>query len=150
MILEHYSNYPLGELHASPQQSLPSNKPEGLWLSVKGPRDWPSVYRAIFPVGRVGREIATFHLVREANVLQLTTAAEIDTFHELYAVETNPAIPEHREPAWAVVASKFDGIIIAPFQPSRRVHAAVPWYFGWDCASACIWHPRAIERVDAI
>jgi hypothetical protein len=146
MILEHYSKLPLGEVRASEQSTLPCDKPCGLWLSVKGPRDWLSYARSrVLLRGKFGH-CATFQLAARANVLHLTTPAEIDTFHELYSVPTNPAIAEHREPDWAVVASKFDGIVIAPYQPTRRHCRQATWYYGWDCACACVWAPRALER----
>lgn len=148
MRLEHYSNYPLGQLRAAEQSRIPSNKPQGLWLSVKGQRDWLSFALRLENLQGTLSHCAVFRLVEGANVLHLTTAAEIDTFHKLYSAETNPAMPEHREIAWQLVAAKFDGIIIAPFQPSRRLDRRSSWYFGWDCASACLWNPRAIERID--
>ena len=148
MILEHYSKQPLGEVRPAVQSALPDHKPQGLWLSVRGARDWPEWCRDERWNLSALKHCATFQLAAGANVLHLTTPAEIDTFHVEHSVAHNPAMPSYREIAWAQVAKQYDGIIIAPYSYARRLDRRTIWYYGWDCASAAIWHPRAIERID--
>ena len=40
--------------------------------------------------------------------------------------------------AWDNVAAKFDGIVISPYLWSLRLR--LHWYYGWDCASGCLWN----------
>lgn len=49
---------------------------------------------------------------------------------------------------WARVACSWQGIIIAPYQWTSRRN--VSWYYGWDCASGCIWDAAAIATVDRL
>ncbi|QBI98814.1 hypothetical protein SEA_BOBBY_184 [Mycobacterium phage Bobby] len=48
---------------------------------------------------------------------------------------------------WGKVAADYGGIIIAPYQWSRRMDPH--WYYTWDCASGCIWNLEAIESLEA-
>lgn len=38
---------------------------------------------------------------------------------------------------WNLIAMNYDGIEIPEYFWSRRF---VNWYYGWDCASGCIWN----------
>jgi len=44
------------------------------------------------------------------------------------------------------VAKSFDGIEITPYQWEKRLESM--WYYGWDCASGCIWNPDAITELN--
>jgi len=50
---------------------------------------------------------------------------------------------------WPAVAEKYDGIIIAPYIWQRRLSDNPDhfWYYGWDCASGCIWNTEVIEEI---
>lgn len=50
---------------------------------------------------------------------------------------------------WPLIATRWDGIIIAPYQWSCRYDDRTFWYYGWDCASGCIWNLHAITDVIA-
>jgi len=41
------------------------------------------------------------------------------------------------------VAESFGGIEITPYQWEKRLESM--WYYGWDCASGCIWNPDAVK-----
>jgi hypothetical protein len=49
---------------------------------------------------------------------------------------------------WSKVAAKHQGIIIAPYCYARRLTYHTAWYYGWDCASGCIWDLKAIQSVE--
>lgn len=150
MILEHYSAKPLDDVQPVAQHSLPDHKPQGLWLSVLGPQDWPTWCRENDWQPKALKHCARFTLAPGANVLHVKGPAAIDAFHAEFGVQSSAIVPDFHEIAWAAVAAQYDGIIIAPYCWARRLHQPTSWYYGWDCASACIWQPRAIERVDAI
>jgi len=44
---------------------------------------------------------------------------------------------------WGEVALKYSGIIVAPYSRSRS--QAYLWYYGWHCASGCVWDTSAIR-----
>jgi hypothetical protein len=95
------------------------------------------------------------HLAERANILRLGSPAALDVF----TAEYGGAPPIYRALDqrfgertmmidWRRVASVYDGIIIAPYQWSRRLDGGARWYYGWDCASGCIWNATAIARVE--
>lgn len=43
------------------------------------------------------------------------------------------------------VAENFGGIEISPYQWDKRLESM--WYYGWDCASGCIWKPDTIKNL---
>jgi hypothetical protein len=45
--------------------------------------------------------------------------------------------------AWGEVAEKHSGIIVAPY--SRAKSETYLWYYGWNCASGCIWDTSVIR-----
>ena len=44
---------------------------------------------------------------------------------------------------WDEVAEKHSGIIIVPYSPSRSLSTI--WYYGWHCASGCVWDTSIIR-----
>jgi hypothetical protein len=83
-----------------------------------------------------------------ANILRLWCPADIDAFHEGYSVQDRYYRPKID---WARVAEEYQGIIIAPYCWQRRLDGpAHSWYYGWDCASGCIWDAEAIAELVAI
>jgi len=135
-------------------------KPRGFWVSVTGDDDWPSwCHDEGFALG----QLAVPHAVELAagnDVLHLRTPGDIDWFHAAYSVETEDArlmrgwnlFHEYVRGSWPVdwhrVAGEYDGLIIAPYQYSRRFGPG--WYYGWDCASGCVWNLDAIESVGPV
>lgn len=138
--LVHYSARPLSALKpvkAATQSQGP--KPRGLWLSVEDDPEtsWRGWCEAeSFSLDRL--KVATPLLIGpSANVLHLRGAADIDTFTAEYLAETERY-------SWAIdwpkVTARYDGIIIAPYVWTRRLHDGCSWYYGWDCASGCVWN----------
>jgi hypothetical protein len=127
-------------------------KPRGFWVSVAGESDWPSFCRSEdFGIDRLAVE-HTVTLSPDSNVLRIDDAVGMREFHDRFAVVTDferrhPSLASHqRLPIdWRAVAQVCDGIIIAPYQWSQRLDMS--WYYGWDCASGCIWNLSAIAAV---
>lgn len=148
--LRHYSYKPLGEI-GDREQGDPRTygKPRGLWLSVEGGGDgWREWCEAESFAGG-WRHIYDVELAEGANVLHLRGPGDLDRFHHEWAVEDGVLVKWGRRCIdWRTVAEKYDGIIIAPYVWERRLDGEVSeWYYGWDCASACIWRARAIAAV---
>lgn len=147
MNLLHYSEEPVAfdraRTYVQPEPEF-YQKPAGLWVSVEGEDDWPSWCRGeeFNPEGlRVSHRVT---LAPGANVLLISTGKALDEFHETYAVGNEPyAVLRKASIDWRKVATDYDGIIIAPYRWNHRLSHL--WYYGWDCASGCIWNLDAIQ-----
>ena len=67
----------------------------------------------------------------DANILRVKNVAAIDAFSREY-------IGLYKNIDWHRVCARYDGILIAPYLSARRLN--LPWYYPWDCASACVWN----------
>lgn len=116
-------------------------KPKGFWYSVDG--DWERWCKE-----DSGWEFPYTHDVKLGGerILRLESVTDIDMFHDAYKGKVSAA-EWYRENYidWVAVARAYDGIEIAPYQWARRLDgAAHKWYYGWDCASGCIWRPNGV------
>lgn len=146
MQLVHYSRAPVGPLRSVPEQEPATlyTKPRGLWVSVEGNgdgwRDWCLGER--FALESL-THVHDVTLRPDANVLHLSGAADLDGFTRGYGRDAGYGVGID----WRAVASRFRGIIIAPYVWSRRLHEDTNWYYSWDVASGCIWDVDAIAAV---
>lgn len=142
MILRHYAHGPIEALSAREQDS--HFKPHGLWVSEDSDPEtsWPG-WCAANDFGGGWSHVYDVTLADDANVLVLSTAFAIDDFTREYGAKPNRP-HGYIEIDWSRVAREYDGIVIAPYQWSRRMTDHTMWYYSWDCASGCIWNPRAI------
>lgn len=117
------------------QPASPEMKPKGFWYEVDG--DW----RRWCSDERWGTDARHLHSldIGDTRLLVIDTLAKLDAFHEEYA---EPLAGTSRAINWAPVADRWDGIEIAPYQWERRCAPGFLWYYGWDCASGCIWRPN--------
>lgn len=88
-------------------------------------------------------------ILDDSNVLILESAEDIDNFGREWSC-TKSGKWMDRYILWDQVAKKYDGLIITPYQWSRRMERSSSWYYGWDCAGGCIWKPSAIKEVRLI
>lgn len=127
-------------------------KPIGFWVSVEGEDDWPAyVEREASPEWL--RWAYKVHVDPDAKILRIDSPEGIDLFHQAYATQTlyeREYTSQHRDwPIdWPMVAEDYDGIIIAPYQWSRRM--SPHWYYNWDCASGCLFTTEAINTVTLV
>lgn len=126
------------------------DKPDGLWVSVKGDDDWQQwTQREEFSAdSTVDENEHTVTLADTAQLLTVGTVAHIDAFTAEYGLPGLAYdIPDGWRIDWPRLAREYDGIIIAPYQWRRRNNLSTFWYAGWDCASGCIWNLDAIAAV---
>lgn len=119
----------------------------GLWVSVEGENDWREwCVSNDFALGRLTHmhEIA---LAKDAKVLRLSSVRDIDDLTHRYGCVPMSYVPDCVGIDWRRVATDYEGIIIAPYILSRRLHDGSNWYYGWDCASGCIWDAAAVDCV---
>lgn len=156
MKLVHFAREPFaGELEPREQRVEAYRKPNGLWLSDEDEYgwsqwctdevDWPDrlAYGYAVTIGD------------NAKVLHLATEESLDAFTEDYGdhedrfgAYSGRRFVDHIR--WADVAKEWQGILITPYQSSRRLAPLTSWYYTWDCASGCIWDPAAIASIEAV
>lgn len=149
LTLSHYTERGtlVPEAREQPQPPYgPYTKPHGLWLSVDGERDWPTYCREAGHELENRRRRFEVRLASDANVLWLKDAWDLDDFTDEFG---RYMVPRHPAPSirWHAVADVYAGLIVAPYVWERRLEDHTSWYYGWDCASGCIWDPSAIETV---
>jgi hypothetical protein len=145
--LSHFTDEPLVTLRSveQPTKDYRSefDKPKGLWVSVDGDDDWASwCAGSDFDIGQKRYNVI---LKPEANILLIKSASALMDFTYDYGVEREDGYRRRYIP-WEIVAAKYQGIIIAPYQWGCRMHEETRWYYGWDCASGCIWDSAAIAN----
>jgi hypothetical protein len=130
-------------------------KPGGLWVSVDSDYGWAEWCRdERFGLDRlkVPHDVV---LRSDANVLLVDTLDKLDAFAKQYRGPRFPDSPEMSATMqqggirWKDVRATYQGLIIAPYQWERRLSMDFFFYYGWDCASGCIWDLDAIESFTA-
>lgn len=149
--LMHYDAEPfhLDRTRRYPQREVFSshNKPHGLWVSVEGEDDWPSWCREEhFGVDK----LAAAHevtLTDDARILWLETEDHVRALPDTFG---RPTKYGDVGIDWQAVAERYQGIIITPYQWSCRMSLGTEFYYGWDCASGCIWDLDAIATFEHV
>ena len=142
----HYSEKPMPRLKRErvPQINPDTFKPEGIWITDDSDENWAWFCRRE-KFRREGlRHVATVY-VDPTNLLYLRTPGELDSFTREYSYPAGT--PWRIGIDWNRVSEKYDGIMIFPYQWSRRLSGDTSWYYGWDCASGCIWDGKSIKKV---
>ena len=158
--LRNYSSKPVQTIRHAMKQPDHDYKPRGLWLS-QGTEwlDWcinerfrleKALYETRFQLTHPPTLIEHKFPLR-GNVLWLRNSTDIDMFHTEFAQlpyrsddDTGYTGWDDDLPTghvgWIEVAKRFAGLVIAPYQWSRRLDGeASRWYYGWDVASGCVW-----------
>lgn len=145
--LLHYSREPLVTVRSVEQGDQPDMKPRGLWVSVLGEDDWQSWCES------EGFATETFKqteitLAPDAKILRLSEDWQIIDLTRKFDVPGTRRTPHWRIMLdWRKVAALYQGIIIAPYSWQCRHHGETSWYYGWDCASGCIWDAAAVAEL---
>lgn len=145
MILSHFTERPF-ELY--PQKRYPkliNGKPHGLWLSDEYDYGWKQWCQD----NEFRLETLACQQDFECNLenwLVLKTCKEILQFTEQYRYrdEINLFRSEFFI-NWPEIQKQYGGILITPYQWAIRMD--LMWYYGWDCASACVWDLTTIKPV---
>ena len=150
MQLSHFTSEPIDAIVSKSQKEDEYFKPRGLWVSVDGPDDWLSWCRTE-EYGDIDNKIRyKVGLNGNCNVLILSTSDQIKDFNKKYSF-TPPAFRDFpgrmRYINWEKVANDYQGLIIAPYCWELRLDSDMSWYYGWDCASGCIWDGTAVKSI---
>lgn len=148
--LRHYAHRgPVGPIE-SREQGAPDAKPRGLWVSVEGNGDGWREWCEAEDFRTDWTHAYDVTLTEGANILLLSTPYDLDDFTEDFERVRDDARPWRHglHIDWRRVAEEYDGIIITPYQWRRRME--LMWYYGWDCASGCIWRSDAIAALNQV
>lgn len=79
-------------------------------------------------------------------LLQISNLAEFDHFEQTFK-NFEGFYPLHRLGMidWDRVTQEYQGMEIDPYLHQRRLESF--WYYGWDCASGCSWHPSTTVQL---
>jgi hypothetical protein len=140
-LLIHYSKKPIEKILSRPGARMTKGlilKPCGLWVSIGDAwRQWCIEEEYNTKALVCATEII---LMPDAKILHLHTAKQIDMFTSDYSM-----LDGLHNIDWDRIAMQYQGIIIAPYCWQRRLTDHTLWYYGWDCASGCIWDAAAIS-----
>lgn len=146
MKLIHYSEKPwLFDHHKRyDQRGKDVMKPRGLWVSVEGEHDWVEWCKAENFRLHALQFQSEIVLRSDHDIMVIDSVELLDAFTKKYVMKDYP-FPGARMVYWPRVERDCGGVIIAPYQWDRRMECM--WYYGWDCASGCIWDLGNIESV---
>lgn len=143
----HYSykgGDPLELIEPREQRSLPDMKPQGFWYGIDG--DWERWCKdeEMSWIDGPRYEIT----LGAESILMLVSSEAILEFSKEFMGTEHPvlrSLPSMKMFIdWPAVAKRWDGIEIAPYDWNLRLDHRVSWYYGWDCASGCIWRPKGV------
>lgn len=121
------------------------NKPKGLWISNANAednwQDWCISERFRLNALKNRHEVT---LRQDANILRIANSYELRDFTIKFGGEVPDYLRSGYRIDWPVVTELWDGILISLYLWDCRLSAGCDWYYGWDCASGCIWNARAI------
>ena len=133
-------------------------KPYGLWVSVEDYDDSQNWFSWCIAEEYEIPSLKYRHIVKlnkNAKILWLSTNQEIIDFSLKYTAHDPKEYAKLIAPRirpnyiysinWNAIIEKYDGIIIAPYSWECRLNPITSWYYGWDCASGCIWNTECIE-----
>ena len=147
----HFSDGPLdaveGRVQPDPTDfSVPrgAHKPLGLWYSVEHDdgHGWVDRCRAE-QWGNTDPLFGHVLVLDVSRILRLADARDILRFGQQYGCEAYPGA-RLTTIDWRPVARDFAGIEIWPYQWECRLDFDCSWYYGWDCASGCVWDATAV------
>ena len=121
-------------------------KPFGTWVSVGDAwKEWCEFES--FGLG----DLAVVHemvLKPDHNVLTISSKEGLVRFAEVFARESDYG---YWMVEWDRVRDLWDGIIISPYLwGAWYLDERLRFYYGWDCASGCVWDLRAVWSFEVV
>src|SRR5580765_4126466 len=142
----HWASKPLA-LDRTRQYPVDANhfKPLGLWFDADS--DWK---RWCESEGFMPNCLTVPHIVTlkpGANILLINSPEALEDFTVKWGGKGGKtSFRETDFIRWLNLRTRYDGIVIAPYQWSKRL--SLEWYYSWDCASGCVWDLSAIESFE--
>lgn len=118
-------------------------KPSGLWVTNDNENNWKEWCIAEqFRLERL-KYRTEYEISKNANLLILDTNIQFDMFN----IKFSKTKYGFNIIDWNEVARNWDGILIPNYFFQRRLDLDCSWYYGWDCASGCIWNTKVLRKV---
>lgn len=108
-------------------------KPHGLWYGIE--TSWIDWCLGNQP-DWIGKYIWELQ-VDEKNIIRIDSISDFEKFEEEFTIKNdriNLNMP--------LLSSNYHGLEISQYFSSKRLSSF--WYYGWDCASGCIWNTASI------
>lgn len=121
-------------------------KPGGLWLSDESDYGWKqwcesAEFRLDYFAYKTDFEIDL------KDVVVLDTDEKFIKFNEEFSHPYIAGFRDIKRIEWRSISDRYKGVVISPYRWSLRLELGMSWYYGWDCASACIWDLSAVTPV---
>ena len=114
-------------------------KPKGLWYGIDNEwLDWCNEMP-----GWIHQHNYTLKLDM-SKILLITNSVQLDRFTDEYKIYPLSVAKFLLFIDWKKIALKYSGIEINPYLWERRLDMNSTWYYGWDCASGCVWNKEAV------
>lgn len=146
MILTHFSNndFKFNAKRRYPKPILIEPKPKGLWLSDESDYGWHKwCTESNFSTNSM--ETVVDFQCDIKKWIHISTSEMLDKFAENY-MQSHPSAETLNFINWTKVRKDYSGILISPYQWKSRLGKHW-WYYGWDCASACVWDLSTIKMI---
>jgi hypothetical protein len=124
-------------------RSLISAKPTGLWITDMDCEDnWKNWCEA--EKYNLHELRYRYNLSVDDSLLLLNSMSDLDNLLSTYGDMPFGLNMETCYINWEPIFKKYKGILITPYIWQRHSTLEHAWYWGWDCASGCIWDISAI------
>lgn len=150
MKLIHYADHEVSGFTPPTEAQKISYKPRGLWVSddADSESNWETWCRGEdFALQRL-THVHEIEISGYGTIAHLRNARSLDAFHDRYKAEPDWARGLNFAMElidWRMVVADYQGIVISPYIWERRLDGpANNWYYGWDCASGCLWGPSIV------
>ena len=151
MVLYHFTEKPFSLKDKKKYQVINGiNKPSGLWLSDENDYGW-SQWCQDNDFRLKGLKYKTTIKVDTSNVFVIQSVEELKEFNSKYGIKKGNFkkdpyfLLEDYFINWDLLKNTHKGIIITPYL--HQVRLEYMWYYGWDCASGCIWDTSCCEII---
>lgn len=147
MKLHHFSDVVVSSIEPRDQGVRATTKPQGFWVSDESAaQSWTAFCRSENYRAAFFERAHVVTLNRDHGMLVLSGQSDLLSFTEQYGEER----PGPRQSIrWDKVSAIYTGILITPYVWECRLDTpASGWYYGWDCASGCIWDPSAVRSIE--
>jgi len=122
-------------------------KPTGIWYGINDSwLDW-CIQEDFNGIGNYIYQI----LIEEDKVLKIDNISKFEKFEAEYGIQANNILGHrfaHRLMLaidFEKISTQYGGIEIAPYLWEKRLESV--WYYGWDCASGCVWNRNVITKM---
>jgi len=119
-------------------------KPRGLWVSNENDFGWMHWVEAEKFKDVPYKYCFEVILNSKNNVLFLETKNQFLAFQEKHRVENMSTFNMD----WNSIVKHHQGLVIPKYFWDFRLAEGSMWYYGWDCASGCIWDLKAVEKFE--